>query len=117
MIAILGIANTLTLSITERTREIGLLRAVGLSAQRVRRMIRLESAVLAVGGAIVGIVLGVSVAVAAVLSLEDLALPISIPWWLLGVYFAAAVVAGLLAAALPARRASRLDILEAVTTE
>jgi len=118
VIAVLGIANTLLLSVTERTREIGLLRAVGLSRWAVRGMICLESTVIAVFGAAMGIVLGTALGASMMVALKDLGFTtLSIPWILLGIYFLVAVLAGLAAAALPARRASRLDILEAVTTE
>ena len=118
VIAVLGIANTLALSVTERTREIGLLRAVGLGRRAVKRMVRLESVVISVFGALVGIVLGTGLAAAMMVALKDIGLTtLSVPWILLGVYFVAAVLAGIGASLLPARRAARLDILEAVTTE
>ncbi len=118
IIALLGIANTLLLSVTERTREIGLLRAIGLSRRAVRRMIRLESVVIAGFGAAMGVVLGTALGAAVIVALKDLGLTTpSIPWRLLGVYFLVAILAGLLAAALPARRAARLDILQSITTE
>jgi putative ABC transport system permease protein len=118
VIAVLGIANTLLLSVTERTREIGLLRAVGLGRRAVRRMVRLESVIIAVFGAAVGILLGTSLGAAMMIALKDQGFTtLSVPWALLGVYFLVALLAGLIAAALPARRAARLDILEAITTE
>lgn len=118
IIGLLGIANTLALSVTERTREIGLLRAVGLGRKEVKRMVRLESAIIAFFGALVGIVLGTALAAAMMIALKDIGLTtLSVPWILLSVYFAVAILAGLLAAALPARRASRLDILEAIAAE
>ncbi len=118
IIALLGIANTLLLSVTERTREIGLLRAIGLGRRAIRRMIRLESIIIAGFGAAMGILLGTALGAVVIVALEDQGLTSpSIPWRLLGVYFVVAVLAGLLAAALPARRASRLDILQAIATE
>ncbi len=118
VIAVLGIANTLALTVTERTREIGLLRAVGLGKKAVKSMVRLESVIISVFGGLVGLVLGTGLAAAMMVALKDIGLTtLSIPWILLGVYFVVAVLAGLAAAALPARRAARLDILEAVTTE
>ncbi|MCJ7826817.1 MAG: ABC transporter permease, partial [Demequinaceae bacterium] len=118
VIAVLGIANTLLLSVTERTREIGLLRAVGLGRRAVRRMIRLESVVIAIFGAAMGIVLGTALGAAMMVALKDLGFTtLSIPWPLLGIYFVVAVLAGLAAAVLPARRAAKLDILESITTE
>lgn len=118
VIAVLGIANALLLSVTERTREIGLLRAVGLSRRAVRRMIRLESVAISAFGAAMGIALGTALGAAMMVALKDLGLAtLNIPWLLLGLYFLIAVLVGHGAAALPARRAARLDILEAVTTE
>jgi putative ABC transport system permease protein len=104
--------------VTERTRELGLLRAVGLKRRWVALMITLEAVIVAIYGAFVGLLLGASLAVAVTIALKDLGPSmVSIPWLLLGVYFVASIVAVLIAAALPARRASKLDILEAVTTE
>jgi putative ABC transport system permease protein len=118
VIAVLGIANTLLLSVTERTREIGLLRAIGLGRRAVRRMIRLESVIIALVGAIMGIVLGTVLGASMMIALKNLGFTtLSIPWLLLGLYAIIAILAGLVAAALPARRAARLDILEAITTE
>ncbi len=118
VIALLGIANTLLLSVTERTREIGLLRAVGLGRRAVRWMIRLESLVIALVGATLGILLGTALGSVMVIALRDWGFTtLSIPWLLLGLYFLIAILAGLLAAALPARRAARLNILDAIATE
>jgi putative ABC transport system permease protein len=118
IIAILGVANTLLLSVTERTREIGLLRAVGLRKRSVWRMVTLESMVMAIFGAILGMLLGVGLGAALVLALKDLGFDgVTVPWVLLGVYTVLAALAGIVAAIWPAWRASRLDILKAIATE
>ncbi len=118
IIAVLGIVNTLGLSVMERTREIGLLRAVGLSRGQLRRMVRLESIAIALLGALLGIVLGVVSGVAIQRSLvEDGITELAIPWLSLGVFVVLAGVVGVLAALLPARRAARMDILSAIATE
>lgn len=118
VIAILGVANTLLLSVTERTREIGLLRAVGLRKRSVWRMITLESMVMAIFGAILGMILGVGLGAALVISLADFGFTgATVPWLLLIVYTVLAAIAGVVAAIWPARRASQLDILEAIATE
>lgn len=118
IIAILGVVNTLSLSVIERTREVGLLRAVGVSRRQLRTMIRLESVVVAVFGALLGLLMGVAFGSTLVLALEDQGLSeLAIPWtWLLGFLVVAAVV-GVLAAVFPARRAARLDVLRAIATE
>ena len=118
IIAVLGIVNTLGLSVMERTREIGLLRAVGLSRAQLRRMIRLESIAIALLGALLGIVLGVVAGVAIQRSLVDDGITeLAIPWVSLGVFVLLAGVVGVLAAVMPAWRASRMDVLEAIATE
>ncbi|WP_062131407.1 ABC transporter permease [Demequina aestuarii] len=118
VIAILGVANTLLLSVTERTREIGLLRAVGLKRSSVWRMITVESMVMAVFGTILGMILGVSLGTALVLALEDFGFDgATIPWVWLVIYTVLAAIAGVVAAIWPAWRASRLDILKAIATD
>ena len=118
IIAILGVINTLSLSVIERTREIGLLRAVGVTRRQLRTMIRLESVVVAVLGGVLGTVLGVLFGAAMVSALEEDGLTdLAIPWPLLGGFLLLAAVAGVLAAALPARRAARQDVLKAIGTE
>jgi putative ABC transport system permease protein len=118
VIAVLGIVNTLALSVIERTREVGLLRAIGLSRRQLRVMITLESIVIAVLGALLGIVLGICFGIALMYALRDEGLEvISLPWSQLGVFLAASVVVGVLAAVFPARRAGRLDVLGAIATE
>lgn len=116
VIGTLGVIGTLLLSVVERTREIGLLRAIGMSRRQVRRMIRWEAVVIAVFGGLLGTAIGILFGVAIVFAIGD-ELQLSLPagqltWWLL---FAAAL--GILAATYPARRAARLNILEAVAYE
>jgi len=117
LIAALGIANTLTLSTWERTREIGLLRAVGMFRSQVQRMVRLESVVISVFGALLGIVVGVSLAAALQTVLTDLGVTVlAVPFDLLAVLLGLSVVLGVAAALWPAWRASRVDILRAIAT-
>ncbi len=118
VIALIGIVNTLMLSVFERTHEIGLLRAVGMKRRQVRAMIRSESVILAVFGAIIGIVVGTGLGIALVSSLHsqgisDTVVPISS----LVVFLVLAALLGLLAAGWPARRAARLDVLAAIASE
>ena len=118
VIAVLGIINTLALSVIERTREIGLLRAVGLSRRQLRSMLRMESVVIAVLGATLGVGLGLLFGIALQRSLAGDGIDVlAIPGSQLAVFVAIAAVVGVLAALWPGRRAARLDILRAVTTE
>jgi putative ABC transport system permease protein len=117
-IAVLGIVNTLALSVIERTREVGLLRAVGLARSQLRWMVTFESVVIAVLGATLGSILGVFFGIAMMYALRDEGLEvISVPWGQLAAFLAVSVVVGVLAAVLPARRAARLDVLRAIATE
>jgi putative ABC transport system permease protein len=117
-IAVLGIMNTLALSIHERTREIGLLRAVGMTRRQVRRMVRWEAVTVALLGSVVGLVLGTGLGWAATRVLDDggLARFVLPGGQLLGAVLLA-LLAGVLAAIIPARNAARLDVLRAVTVE
>jgi putative ABC transport system permease protein len=119
LIALLGILNTLLLSIYERTRELGMLRAVGLSRRGVTRMVGTESVVLAVFGCVLGIILGVGLgaAISAALIDQDFLTTITIPWFRLVLFVVIAVVAGVLAALLPAWRAARINVLRAIAYE
>ncbi|MFI5994659.1 ABC transporter permease [Streptomyces sp. NPDC051362] len=118
VVAILGVVNTLALSVVERTREIGLMRAIGLSRRQLRRMIRLESVVIALFGALLGLGLGMSWGATAqkLLALEGLKV-LDIPWpTIIGVFIGSAFV-GLFAALIPAFRAGRMNVLNAIATE
>ncbi|MEI5522695.1 FtsX-like permease family protein [Streptomyces brasiliscabiei] len=118
IVAILGVVNTLALSVVERTREIGLMRAIGLSRRQLRRMIRLESVVIALFGALLGLGLGMGWGATAqqLLALEGLNV-LDIPWpTILGVFIGSAFV-GLFAALVPAFRAGRMNVLNAIATE
>ncbi|MDQ1706715.1 MAG: putative transport system permease protein, partial [Frankiaceae bacterium] len=118
VIAWLGIVNTLALSVFERTREIGLLRAVGMATRQVRRMVRLEAVVIAVFGALLGVALGLGYGVALVQALHSQGIDTtSIPVAQLAGYLVIGVLAGVTAAWWPARRASRLDVLRAIASE
>ena len=115
IIALIGIANTLALSVFERTRELGLLRAVGMTRRQLRRMVRLEAALVALFGASLGVGLGVLFGWAAVLALPaTVTSTLSIPVTRILILVAVAATAGLVAAWGPARRAGRLDVLEAI---
>jgi putative ABC transport system permease protein len=118
VIAVLGVVNTLALSVVERTREIGLLRAIGLSRRQLRRMIRLESVVIAVFGAVLGLSLGLvwGVCIHEVLALQGLT-AFAVPWGTIVAVVVGAAVVGVVAALLPALRASRMNILEAIAHE
>jgi putative ABC transport system permease protein len=118
LIAVIGIINTLALSVIERTRELGLLRAVGLSRRQTRRMIRVEAIVVALFGAVLGLAVGTALGVAITKSLADQGVDsLTFPWVRMGIFVIVAAVAGVLAAILPARRAARLNVLEAIATE
>jgi putative ABC transport system permease protein len=117
MVSLFGIVNTLVLTIHERTRELGMLRAIGASKRQMRRLIRYESLITALIGAIIGAVLGLLIAIVAVEALKDKGFVLSIPVLLLIVVLVLAGVAGILAAVLPARRASRVNVIEALQYE
>jgi putative ABC transport system permease protein len=118
IIALIGIVNTLMLSVIERTHEIGLLRAVGMRRRQVRSMIRSEAVILAVFGAILGIVIGTQMGLALVAALRQEGLTeTSLPVSELVMFLIVAVVLGLIAAGWPARRAAKLDVLAAIATE
>lgn len=115
VIAILGITNTLALSVHERRREVGLLRAVGATKSQVRRMIRWEAATIALFGTVLGVLIGATFAAAFMKALEDEGFTrIVLPFAQIGSFIVIAGVAGLIAAALPARRAARMDVLDAI---
>ncbi|MET8829350.1 ABC transporter permease [Streptomyces sp. NPDC004610] len=118
VIAVLGVVNTLALSVVERTREIGLLRAIGLARRQLRRMIRLESVVIAVFGAVLGLALGLvwGVCMQQVLALQGMT-ALAIPWPTIVAVVAGSAVIGVVAALLPALRASRMNVLDAIAHE
>jgi putative ABC transport system permease protein len=116
IIAVLGVANTLALSIYERTHELGLLRAVGMSRRQVRSMIRNESIIISVFGSILGIVLGLMFGWALVTALESEGIRFALSLSSLALLVLLAIAAGWIAAWRPARRAARLDVLRAVQT-
>ncbi|WP_037607113.1 ABC transporter permease [Streptacidiphilus rugosus] len=118
VVAVLGVVNTLALSVVERTREIGLMRAIGMSRRQLRRMVRLESVVIALFGAVLGVGLGLGWGIAAqrLLSLVGLGV-LSIPWTTIGVVFLGSAVVGLVAALFPAFRAARMNVLRAIATD
>lgn len=116
IIAVLGIGNTLALSVFERTRELGLLRAVGMSRRQTRRMVRWEAAIVSSFGAVLGVAVGIGFGVAIASAMPASAVDqIVVPGATLATLIGIAVAAGLLAAILPARRAARLDVLRAIS--
>jgi putative ABC transport system permease protein len=118
IIAIFGIANTLSLSIYERTRELGLLRAVGASRSQVRSTVRWESVLTALLGAALGLIIGILLGYAVTLALSDEGLnSFTMPWGALVLIVVIAFLIGVVAAIGPARRAAKLDVLRAVTVE
>jgi putative ABC transport system permease protein len=117
IISLFGVVNTLVLSVFERTREIGMLRAVGMTRRQVRSMIRHESIVTALIGGALGIAVGVFLAVLTTQALSDEGIVLAIPWGTIAVFVIATIVAGTLAAVIPARRASRLNVLKALQYE
>jgi len=117
VISLFGIVNTLVLSITERTREIGMLRAIGLTRSQLRRMVRYESVITSGIGGVIGVILGVVLAWVFSLGLRDEGILFRIPWTQLVAFLVVAVLAGVLAAVLPARRAAKLDPLDALHYE
>jgi putative ABC transport system permease protein len=117
IVSMFGVINTLVLSVFERTREIGMLRAVGMTRRQVRRMIRHESIVTALIGAALGMGVGIFLAGLTTLALSDYGVVFAIPYRSLAAFVVVAIIAGLLAAILPARRASRLNVLQALQYE
>jgi ABC-type antimicrobial peptide transport system permease subunit len=115
LVSLFGIVNTLVLTVFERTREIGMLRAIGMTRRQVRRMIRHESVITALIGAVLGILLGVVLAVILIARVEFI--DFAFPTTQIVVFVVAAVLVGIVAAVFPARRAARLDPLEAIAYE
>jgi putative ABC transport system permease protein len=117
VISLLGIVTTLALSIHERTRELGLLRAVGMSRRQVKRLVRYESVITALIGAILGTILGIIFAALVSRPLADEGFELAYPIGTLLILLVLAALAGVLAAIFPARRAAKLDVLQAVAYE
>ena len=118
LIALIGIVNTLMLSVFERTHEIGLLRAVGMKRRQIRAMIRSESVILAVFGAIIGIIVGTGLGIALVSALHSQGITDTVvPYSNLVIFLILAALLGLLAASWPARRAAKLDVLAAIAAD
>jgi putative ABC transport system permease protein len=117
VVSLFGIVNTLVLSVFERTRELGMLRAVGMTRRQVRRMIRQESIVTALMGAVLGMVLGVFLSALVTQALSKYGLSFGVPVGSLVAFFVVAILAGIVAAILPARRAARLNVLRALQYE
>jgi putative ABC transport system permease protein len=117
VISMFGIANSLFLSIHERTRELGMLRAVGATASQVRRMVRYESVITSLIGGVLGTVVGVAFAWLTTFAIKDLGVGFALPAGQLVVFVVLAIVVGALGAIAPARRAARLHILDAIHSE
>ena len=117
LVSLLGIVNTLVLTVYERTREIGMLRAVGMTRRQTRMMIRYESIVTALMGAALGMAVGIFLALLVTRALSDQGIVFAVPWMQLVYFVIAAIVVGILAAIFPARRAARLNVLEALQYE
>jgi putative ABC transport system permease protein len=117
LVSMFGVINTIVLSVFERTREIGMLRAVGMSRRQVRRMVRHESIVTALIGAALGMAVGIFLAALTSTALSKYGLVFALPYKSLAAFVVVAILAGMLAAILPARRASKLNVLEALQYE
>ena len=117
VVSIFGMVNTLILSVFERTRELGMLRAIGMTRRQVRRMVRGESVITALIGAALGLPLGLLLAAAFTQALSDSGVAFSVPLQWLVVFALVAAALGVLASLLPARRAARLNVLEALQYE
>jgi putative ABC transport system permease protein len=115
IVSLFGIVNTLVLTVFERTRELGMLRAIGMTRRQVRRMIRAESVITALMGGVIGIVLGL--VLGGLLAARIDFIVFALPWVQVIIFAVAAVVVGLLAAIFPARRAGKLNVLEALQYE
>jgi putative ABC transport system permease protein len=117
IVSLFGMVNTMVLSVFERTREIGMLRTVGMTRRQTRRMIRNESVITALIGATLGLGLGLFLAGMVTKAMSDYDLAFSVPVPMLAGFTVFAVLAGVGAAIMPARRASRLDVLDALHYE
>ena len=117
IVSLFGMVNTMVLSVFERTREIGMLRALGMTRRQARRMIRQESVITALIGAVLGLGLGVFLSALVTKAMSDYDVAFSLPVPTLVAFTLVAVLAGIGAAAMPARRASRLNVLAALKYE
>lgn len=120
VVAALGIVNTLALAVTERTREIGMLRALGMQRREIRRMIRYEAVAVSLFGALLGVGTGVPLGIVLQRAMAEGGggmEVLAIPGARLAVCVAAAALIGVVAAVWPARRAARMDVLQAIATE
>jgi putative ABC transport system permease protein len=117
VIALIGIVNTLALSIYERTRELGLLRAVGMTRAQVRTMVRDEAVIISIFGSLLGLVIGLAFGRALVSAVSDEGITFALPVGQLVVFVVLAGIAGFFAGAWPARRAARHDVLDAIAAE
>ena len=118
IVAFFGIVNTMALSVLERTREIGLLRAVGMTRRQLQSSVRNEAMIIALFGSVLGVLLGLLLGWAAVIAIPDsFVRNLGIPWAQLILYVVVGAVIGVLAAWFPARRAGRLDVLDAISTD
>jgi putative ABC transport system permease protein len=118
LIAVLGVVNTLALSVLERTRELGLIRAVGLDRRQAMRMVTVEAVVISLFGALLGVAVGTGLGAAVVGALRNEGIPdLALPWRFLGAYVLLGAVIGVVAAVLPAIRAARVDVLRAISYE
>ncbi len=118
VIAVLGIVNTLILSVLERTRELGLLRAIGLRRAQMMRMVTVEAVVISVFGALLGIVVGAAIGAVVVRALHDEGITdLVLPWQQMGLFVGLAALVGVVAAIIPAIRAARINVLAAIAHE
>jgi ABC-type antimicrobial peptide transport system permease subunit len=117
IVSLFGMVNTLVLAVFERTRELGMLRAIGMTRRQMRRMIRYESIVTALMGAALGMAVGIFLAFLITRALSSQGIVFAVPWMQLVYFVIAAIVVGVLAAIFPARRAARLNVLEALQYE
>jgi putative ABC transport system permease protein len=118
LIAVLGISITLALGVVERTREIGLMRAVGMNRRQVRRSVRWEAVIVSTFGALIGIVVGTLIGVVLSIAVpDDIIDRLAFDWKIVAIILVGAVIAGLVAALYPSSKASRMDILRAIVTE